>query len=166
MKDKKYAKLSGTISAKVFSRQSHYIWHVKATTINSEVFWCEGGSLTDTYLTFMHHASPKFKNLLSIIFLTIVYRIYSFICNIWLPVYDMCMCMLSLAWLSWDPMDCSPPVFSVHEILQARTLEWVASSFQEIFLTQRSNVHLLCLLHWQEDSLPLCHLGSPIWYDL
>ena len=28
-----------------------------------------------------------------------------------------------------DPMDCSLPGFSVHEILQARTLEWVAVSF-------------------------------------
>ena len=25
----------------------------------------------------------------------------------------------------WDPMDCSPPGFSVHEILQARILDWV-----------------------------------------
>ena len=32
---------------------------------------------------------------------------------------------------------------------------------QGIFLTQGSNLHLLCLLHWQVDSLPLCHLGSP-----
>ena len=29
----------------------------------------------------------------------------------------------------WDPMDCTPPGCSVHGILQARTLEWVASSF-------------------------------------
>ena len=28
-----------------------------------------------------------------------------------------------------DPMDCSPPGFSVHGILQARTLEWVAILF-------------------------------------
>ena len=27
---------------------------------------------------------------------------------------------------SWDPLDCSPPGFSVHGILQARILEWVA----------------------------------------
>ena len=27
-----------------------------------------------------------------------------------------------------NPMDCSPPVYSVHEILQARILEWVAMS--------------------------------------
>ena len=32
---------------------------------------------------------------------------------------------------------------------------------QGIFPTQGSNPHLLHLLHWQEDSLPLCHLGSP-----
>ena len=28
-----------------------------------------------------------------------------------------------------DPMDCSLPGFSIHGILQARTLEWVAISF-------------------------------------
>ena len=29
----------------------------------------------------------------------------------------------------WDPMDCSPPGFSVHRILQARILEWVGIPF-------------------------------------
>ena len=33
---------------------------------------------------------------------------------------------------------------------------------QWIFLIHGSNPHLLHLLHWQVDSLPLCHLGSPI----
>ena len=33
---------------------------------------------------------------------------------------------------------------------------------QGIFLTQGSNPHLLLLVHWQVDYLPLCHLGSPI----
>ena len=28
-----------------------------------------------------------------------------------------------------DPMDCSPPDSSIHEILQARILEWVAIPF-------------------------------------
>ena len=32
---------------------------------------------------------------------------------------------------------------------------------QEIFLTQGLNPHLLRLLHWQANSLPLHHLGSP-----
>ena len=32
---------------------------------------------------------------------------------------------------------------------------------QGIFPTQGSNPHLLHLLYWQVDSLPLSHLGSP-----
>ena len=51
-----------------------------------------------------------------------------------------------------DPMDCSPPGSSVHGILQARILEWVAMP------TQGLNSGLL---HWQADSLSLSHQGSP-----
>ena len=54
-----------------------------------------------------------------------------------------------------NPVDCSPLGSSAHGILQARILKWVAISF---FLTQGSNLHLL---HWQADSLPQSHLGSP-----
>ena len=39
------------------------------------------------------------------------------------------MCMLSCVQLFCDPMDCSSPSSSVHGILQARILEWVAISF-------------------------------------
>ena len=35
---------------------------------------------------------------------------------------------------------------------------------QGIFPTQGSNPHLLHLLHWQVNTLPLNHLGSPKWY--
>ena len=34
--------------------------------------------------------------------------------------------------------------------------------FQGIFLTQGSNPHLLCLLHWQAGSLPLVPPGSEV----
>ena len=40
---------------------------------------------------------------------------------------------------------------------------------QGIFLTQGSNLCLLCLLHWQADSLPLGPLGNQIlwrWYGV
>ena len=43
-----------------------------------------------------------------------------------------------------DPLDCSPPGASVHEILQARILEWVAiSSFRGVVPTQGLNPGLL-----------------------
>ena len=41
------------------------------------------------------------------------------------PYQDVSQSCLSLC----DPMDCSPPSSSVHGILQARVLEWVAISF-------------------------------------
>jgi len=34
------------------------------------------------------------------------------------------------------------------------------SSSRGIFLTQGSNSRLLYLLHWQVDSVPVCHLGT------
>ena len=37
---------------------------------------------------------------------------------------------------------------------------------QGIFPTQRSNLHLLCLLHWQAGSLPLEPPGKPIYVHL
>ena len=46
-------------------------------------------------------------------------------------VYTHCCCCIvaqSCPTLC-DPMDCSPPGFSVHGISQARILEWVAISF-------------------------------------
>ena len=65
----------------------------------------------------------------------------------------------------YNPVDYSPPDSSVHEIPQARVLEWVASLgdfgdflLQGIFPAQGLNPHFL---HWQANSLPLCHQGSP-----
>ena len=42
-------------------------------------------------------------------------------------------------------MDCSPSSSSVHEISQARILEWVAISFSMGILTQELNIHFLCV---------------------
>ena len=36
-----------------------------------------------------------------------------------------------------DPMDCSLPGFSVHGILQAKTLEWGAVAFSVLMVTNR-----------------------------
>ena len=63
-----------------------------------------------------------------------------------------------------DSTDCSLPGSSVHGILQARILEWVAmfsSRWSSWVATQGSNPCLLCLLHWQVGSLPLAPPGKP-----
>ena len=58
-------------------------------------------------------------------------------------------------------MDCNPPGSSVHGILQARILDWVVKPSSGGSSQPRDPTHISCLLHWQVDSLPLCHLGSP-----
>ena len=55
-------------------------------------------------------------------------------------------------------VDCSLPGSSVQETSKARILVRVAISFRGIFQTQGSSSHLL---HRQENSLSLRHLGSP-----
>ena len=70
-------------------------------------------------------------------------------------MYYMYACILSCVWFFVTPWACSLPDFFLHGIFQARIL-------QGIFLTQGSNLCFLTLLHWQADTLPLSHMGSPI----
>ena len=42
---------------------------------------------------------------------------------------SMCVLVVQSCLTLCDPMGCSPPVSSFHEIIQARILEWVAISF-------------------------------------
>ena len=44
-----------------------------------------------------------------------------------------------------DPMDCSPPGFSVHGLSQAKIEEWVAISFSREFSQPRDQVHIFCI---------------------
>ena len=45
-------------------------------------------------------------------------------------VGSVCLSLVTKSWpILCDPMDCSPPGSSVHGILQARILEWVAIFF-------------------------------------
>ena len=57
-----------------------------------------------------------------------------------------------------DPIDCSPPGSSVHGILQTRILQSVAFPPPGDLVSPEIEPHLLCLLHWQGDSLPLQYL--------
>ena len=66
-------------------------------------------------------------------------------------------CMLSFqsSLTLYDPVECSPPGSSIHGILQAKLLEWVAIPFTKgIFLTQGSNPSLS---HCRQIVHPLSH---------
>ena len=84
----------------------------------------------------------------------------------------MCVCARALSRQTLgDPRDYSPPGSSVMEFY--RQEYWSGLPFPTPgdlpnpgVQTQGSNPHLLCLLHWQADSLPLDHLGVLIIKDI
>ena len=64
------------------------------------------------------------------------------------------------------PYDCSPPGSSVHGILQAKILGWVAVPSSRGSSWPRDRTCLLYLLHWQAGSLPLSPPGKPTNQDI
>ena len=64
----------------------------------------------------------------------------------------MCVKSLQSCPTLCDPMDCSPPGSSVHGILQARLLEWVAIPFCRGSSPPSQQLNP-SVLHWQADSL-------------
>ena len=78
-----------------------------------------------------------------------------------LPHFVCVMSVLRRVWLFVTPWTIAHQLFCPWIFFQARILEWVAISYCRGFSPiQGSNPHLLFLLHWQADSLPLRHLGS------
>ena len=76
-----------------------------------------------------------------------------YVCSLEPPNVLMCCCcsVTQSCPAFCDPMGCSRPDSSVHEISQARIQEYCHFLLQGIFPTQGSNA----LLHWKVDSLPL-----------
>ena len=76
-------------------------------------------------------------------------------------IFSLCVCSVTQSCLTLcNSLDSSLPDFSVHGIFQAKNTG-IGCHFllQGIFPTQGSNPHLLYLLHWQVDSLPLSQLA-------
>ena len=80
-----------------------------------------------------------------------------------LEVASVCVLSFQLCPALCNPMHCRPPGFSVHGILQASILEWVAMpSSRGSSQPQGSNPCLLHPLLWQAGSLPLVLPGKTI----
>ena len=89
----------------------------------------------------------------------------------WVPFVEYLLChrtqnawaVTQLCPTLCNPMGHSRPGSSIHRNFPGKnTGAGCHFLLQEIFPTQELNRQLLCLLHWQADPLPLCHLGSPI----
>ena len=80
--------------------------------------------------------------------------------------FEVCAQLTSVVSDSFWPMDCNPAGSSVHgNSLGRNTRMGCHALLQGIFPTQGLNLHLLCLLHWQADSLPLAPSGKHITWN-
>ena len=66
----------------------------------------------------------------------------------------MCAKSLQLCLTLCNPVDHSPPGFSVHGILQGKNTGVGCHALLREISTQGSNLRFLHLLHWQAGSLP------------
>ena len=66
--------------------------------------------------------------------------------NVYIYVQTVCVCVCAqLCPTLCDPMDCSPSSSSVHGILQARIVEWVAMPSCRGSSRPRDQTHISCL---------------------
>ena len=76
----------------------------------------------------------------------------------------LCAKLLQLCLTLCNSMDCSLPCPSVHEILHAKVLEWVAMPSSRGSSQPRDQTSNSCLLNWQVGSLPLMAPEKPSGY--
>ena len=88
-----------------------------------------------------------------------------FACGFFPSLHCLCLCAQSLQSCPTlcDPLDCSPPGSSVHgDSPGENTGVGCHALLQGVFQTQGSNRHVLCLLYWQVDYLPLVPPGKSL----
>ena len=69
---------------------------------------------------------------------------------------------LQLCLTLYSPIDCSSPGFSIHRILQARILEYIAKTPRGSSQPRDQTHILFCFLHWQTGSLHLVPPAKPL----
>ena len=82
--------------------------------------------------------------------------------NCCLNASDCCVQSFSLVWFFATPWTVAHQAFLSMEFSRLNAEAGCHFLHQEIFLTQKRNPGLLCLLHRKADSLPLSHLENPI----
>ena len=89
-------------------------------------------------LGFFSVHAPWINLIVSVFLLNNIYSLTSLTIPMPLTVTQSLSCVC----LFWDPMDCSPPGSSVHEILQVRILEWVVISSSRGSSWPRDQTHI------------------------
>ena len=132
-------------------------------------------SYSHTYLNRLHFKYRHFKNYAKHVYCEACFCVWHFLCSTFCSlgiIYaHVWLCSLSLTHVRFlsSPTDCSPLDFSVHWILQAGTLEWIAISCPRGSSEPRGGTHVSCvsghhgrrILYHYAPWEPLSQLGNP-----
>ena len=107
------------------------------------------------YILFLYQREPVCYNMWSNFrfFCVWLKKVYITCWLVFLWLYGVCVCVCVCVCVLvaqscptlWDLMDCGPPGSSVHGILQARTLQWVAISFSKGSSWPRDRTQVSCI---------------------
>ena len=89
------------------------------------------------------------------------YESLLYTCNLHNTLHQLYAKSLQSCPILCDPMNCSPPGSSVHGILQARIMEWIAISYSKGSSLPRDQTHLSYVFYigrWVLNHK--CHLGN------
>ena len=75
--------------------------------------------------------------------------------------YIHCYCCAQSNLTLCDPMNCSLPSSSVHEISQAGILQWVAISYSRVSSQPRDRTHVSCVSAWAGRFFTTAPSGKP-----
>ena len=70
------------------------------------------------------------------------------LCRLMLVLQGSCYLVGKLCLTLFNPMDCSHPGSTVHEVLQTRILEWIVISFSRRYSWIRERTCVSCIARW------------------
>ena len=127
---------------------SHASWHAHIVPRNlGSVFHFSLNSGLNEIQTFVHQAKTSW----ALICTVLQTRHIEYWENVTQPLPSACVCLCMCphsCLILWYLMVCSPPGSSVHGILQARILEWVAIPFSRAPSQPRDQAHVSCASRW------------------
>ena len=88
---------------------------------------------------------------------------YIYVCIQITYIWIYLLLLFSYVWFFCNPMDCSPPGSSVHEISQAGILEWIGISFSRGSSQPRDLTCIFCIGRWILYHLTTREAQVDIW---
>ena len=146
--------VKGSSIGKLCHRSVSWNWHISKYGVSYDLLIdtiYQGKCLNISSLSVFNHRRDNGYCQMLFLHLLRKYKSFIFILSVysilhWVSSFHVCVCKVSQSCPTLcDPVDCSFPGSSVHGILRARILEWVAISFSRGSFQPRDRTRVSCI---------------------